>query len=78
MKNNNNILNNYNIFSNNVKYYRHKLNITQEQLAEKANCSISYIKQIESCKEYKNVTLSTILNIWKDLNININYLLTDK
>ena len=48
---NNDILNNYNIFSNNVKYYRNKLNLTQEQLAEKANCSISYIEQIESCKE---------------------------
>ena len=74
---NNDILNNYNIFSNNVKYYRNKLNITQEQLAEKANCSISYIKQIESCKEYKNVTLSTILNICKALNISINDLFSD-
>lgn len=75
--NNNDILNNYNIFSDNVKYYRHKLHITQEQLAEKANCSISYIKQIESCKEYKNVTLSTILNICKALNISINDLFSD-
>lgn len=75
--NNNDILNNYNIFSNNVKYYRNKLNITQEQLAEKANCSISYIKQIESCKEYKNVTLSTILNICKALNISINDLFSN-
>lgn len=74
----NDILNNYNIFSYNVKYYRNKLNITQEQLAEKANCSISYIKQIESCREYKNVTLSTILNICKALNISINDLFSDK
>ena len=71
---NNDILNNYSIFSNNVKIYRNKLNITQEQLAEKANCSISYIKQIESCKEYKNVTLSVIVNICKALNISINEL----
>ena len=75
---NNDILNNYNIFSSNVKQYRNKLNLTQEQLAEKANCSISYIKQIESCREYKNVTLSTILNICKALNITINELFSDE
>ena len=44
---NNDILNNYNIFSNNVKFYRNKLNLTQEQLAEKANCSISYITNFQ-------------------------------
>lgn len=74
---NNEILKKYNVFSNNVKLYRNKLNLTQEQLAEKANCSISYIKQIESCKEYKNVTLSTILNICKALDISINELFSD-
>lgn len=75
---NNDFLNDYNVFSNNVKYYRNKLNITQEKLAEKANCSISYIKQIESCKEFKNVTLSMILNICKALNISINELFSNK
>ena len=75
---NNYFLNDYNVFSNNVKYYRNKLNITQEKLAEKANCSISYIKQIESCKEFKNVTLSMILNICKALNISINELFYNK
>jgi len=74
---NNDILKKYNVFSHNVKLYRNKLNLTQEQLAEKANCSISYIKQIESCKEYKNVTLSTILNICKALDISINELFSD-
>lgn len=74
---NNDILKKYNVFSHNVKFYRNKLNLTQEQLAEKANCSISYIKQIESCKEYKNVTLSTILNICKALDISINELFSD-
>lgn len=74
---NNEILKKYNVFSSNVKFYRNKLNLTQEQLAEKANCSISYIKQIESCKEYKNVTLSTILNICKALDISINDLFSD-
>ncbi len=75
---NNDFLNDYNVFSNNVKYYRNKLNITQEKLAEKANCSISYIKQIESCKEFKNVTLSMILNICNALNISINELFSNK
>ena len=67
----------YDNFKQNIKYYRKKLNLTQEDLAEKADLSISYIKQIESCKEYKNVTLSTMLNICKALNISINDLFSN-
>ena len=63
--------NEYAIFSNNVKKYRNRVNLTQEQLAEKAACSSSYIKQIESQKEFKNVTLLTVMNICEALNIDI-------
>ena len=65
------------LLSETVVAKRKALKLSQAQLAEKANCSISYIKQIESCKEYKNVTLSTILNICKALNISINDLFSD-
>ena len=58
-------------FSKNVKTYRHMRCLTQEQLAEKANISISYIKQIEAGKEVKNVTLIYILKISKALEIPI-------
>jgi len=53
----------YNIFSNNVRYYRKKVGMTQEHLAELCDLSTSYIKQIESGKEYKNVSLTVILKI---------------
>lgn len=68
----------YNIFSSNVKMYRKKLSLTQEQLAEKSNCSSSYIKQIESSKEYKNVSLSTIISICNALDISVAELFTMK
>ena len=34
----------------NIKYFRLKANMTQEQLAEKSDLSVSYIKQIEAGK----------------------------
>ena len=61
----------YNNLSQNIKIHRKRLNLTQEQLAEKAKCSTSYIKQIESQKNFKNVSFITITNISKTLNIDI-------
>lgn len=71
-------LNEYATIVKNIKYYRQKANITQEQLAEKAGVSVSYIKQIESGKEFKNMTFATLSNIAKSLNINIKDLLSEK
>lgn len=69
----------YAVFTNNVKYYRKKNNLTQEDLAELADLSTSYIKQIESCNEFKNISLTTILKISKALNVGVNSLFyTDK
>lgn len=62
----------YNTFCNNIRYYRKVKNITQEELAEKAEVSISYIKQIESNREYKNVSLTVILKLCKALDITIS------
>lgn len=71
----NNILNEqYNIFRENIKYYRKNSNLTQEELAEKADLSISYIKQIESNKEFKNVSLTVILKLSKALDISVDKL----
>lgn len=75
----NNLLNEqYNTFKENIKYYRKKLNWTQEDLAEHADLSISYIKQIESNKEYKNVSLTVILKISKALNVSVDKLFVIK
>ncbi len=71
----NNILHEeYITFKDNIKYYRKLRNLTQEDLAEKADVSISYIKQIESNKEYKNVSLTVILKISKALDISVDKL----
>ena len=78
MLSNLNMINQYTIFSNNIRYYRRKKGLTQEMLAEKAELSISYIKQIESCKEYKNVTLTSILKLSKALDIPVNELFYEK
>ena len=48
MINNKDLNSQYTIFSDNVKYYRKQSRLTQEQLAELADLSISYVKQIES------------------------------
>lgn len=72
MISNKDLLKQYQVFSNNIRLNRRKLNLTQERLAELSDLSISYIKQIESCKGYRNLTLTTMLKLSKTLNISIN------
>ena len=74
MTTNKDLLNQYQIFSSNIKSKRKEKQLTQEQLAEMSDLSISYIKQIESCKGFKNITLTTILKISKALDTSINNL----
>lgn len=64
----------YTIFSKNIRTYRKRRGFTQEVLAERAEMSISYIKQIESCKEFKNLTLTAMLKLSKALDVPINQL----
>ena len=66
--------NDYTILVKNIKYFRLKSNMTQEQLAEKSDLSVSYIKQIESGKEFKNITFNTFSKIAKALNIDVKEL----
>ena len=68
----------YDNFKQNIKYYRKKLNLTQEDLAEKADLSISYIKQIESNKEFKNVSFTVILKLSKALDVSVDKLFVIK
>lgn len=70
------LMNEYNTFANNIRFYRKKLHYTQETLAEKADISISYIKQIESRKEYKNISLSMMQRLAKTLNVSVQQLFT--
>ena len=75
---NKDLLKQYLIFSNNVKKFRKEKNLTQEELAEISDLSISYVKQIESSKDYKNLTLTTMLKISKALNTTISNLFDSK
>lgn len=62
-----------NIFANNVKYYRKNLNISQEELANRAGVHRTYIGMIE--RSEKNITLLNIQKIALALNVNISQLL---
>ncbi len=64
----------YTNFSDNVRHYRKLNRLTQEELAERADLSTSYVKQIESNHEYKNISLTTILKISKALDVGVNQL----
>ena len=59
----------YLVFSGNVKKYRLMKGITQEKLAEVTDLSLSYIKQIESKKEFKNSGLSSRFIIYFTLRM---------
>ena len=69
--------NDYTILVKNIKYFRLKSNMTQEQLAEKSDLCVSYIKQIESGKEFKNITFNTFSKIAKALNIDVKELFNE-
>ena len=69
--------NDYTTLVKNIKYFRLKANMTQEQLDEKSDLSVSYIKQIESGKEFKNITFNTFSKIAKALNIDVKELFNE-
>ena len=62
-----------NIFGENVRKYRHKLDISQEELADRASLHRTYIGMIERAE--KNITLINIEKIAKALGVNINELI---
>lgn len=65
-------------FRNNIRCYRKALHLTQEELAEKADLSTSYIKQIESEMEFRNITLLSILKLAQALEVSIASLFIEK
>lgn len=56
---------------NKVKEYRVEQNLTQEELAEKANVSRYLISRIENGDDV-NITKNTMLSIAKALNSNVS------
>lgn len=55
------------IFKRNLKYYRKKKGLTQEQLAELVNCNPKYISEIESRNKFPSAetidALASVLEI---------------
>jgi len=60
-------------FGNKVRIYRDKLNISQEELAERSGLHRTYIGMIERAE--KNITLKNIEKIANGLNVDIINLL---
>lgn len=80
MDNNNHFHNDYfyyNIVRQNIKKYRKKANLTQQELADKIDVSMHYISQIESANPNKYFTLVVIGRIADSLNIDIRLLFDD-
>lgn len=63
-------------FGEKVREERHKLGLSQEELASRAGVHRTYIGMIERAE--KNITLENIEKVAKALKININDLLTFK
>jgi len=61
----------------NIKRYRKKSNLTQQELAIRSGYSYSYIKKIEGKESPKNFSLLTLYNLSKALNIDIKCLFED-
>lgn len=57
-----------------IKQERIKQGITQEQLAEKADISLNFMSLIENGK---NMSVQTLINIAKALEVSVDYLLSD-
>ncbi|ADG40246.1 MULTISPECIES: helix-turn-helix domain-containing protein [Leuconostoc] len=64
---------NQNVIGNKIKELRTLQNLTQFELAEKANLSISLISKIEIQEE--NIKINTLQNIAKALNTTVESLL---
>ena len=62
-----------NVFGENVRHYRHKLDISQEELADRADLHRTYIGMIERAE--KNITLINMEKIANALKVKIEELL---
>lgn len=64
----------YDIIRINIKKIRQEKGLTQAQLAEKADLSHDYIRQIESLKVANTFSVDTLYRIAKALDIDISKL----
>lgn len=64
----------YDIVRYNIKKYREKANLTQQQLADLAGITINYLAKIESVKMQRGFTIVIVGRIADALNIDIRCL----
>lgn len=67
----------YDIIRYNIKKYREKASLTQQELADKVGVSMNYIAKIESRKMQKSFTIVVLGRIADALEINIKKLFDD-
>ncbi len=65
----------YVAMGDNIRKYRHLANMKQEDLAEKCNCSISHIGQIE--RAITSPSLEMLLRIANALSVTVDQLLCE-
>lgn len=66
----------YNIVGKNIKKYRRKKKITQQELADLCYLSVGYISDLES-NTFRTISLNTLYLIADKLDIHISLLLQD-
>ncbi|MCR1901235.1 helix-turn-helix domain-containing protein [Ligilactobacillus apodemi] len=55
---------------NNVRYFRKKFHLTQEQLAEKSGLSVNFISRLERTSD-QNVSIKTLIKIAEAFEISL-------
>jgi transcriptional regulator with XRE-family HTH domain len=65
----------YQIIGQTIKHYRKEKKLTQEQLANKASISISYLTKIEAINCYQPFSLEVLFDIAEALDVPVIKLL---
>lgn len=61
----------YKVIGTNIKYYREQAGLTQIQLADKLQISISYLSKLEASGCSKSLSISVLNHIANTLNVEI-------
>ena len=66
----------YKQIGNKVAYYRKLRNLTQDELADRVNISVSTLSKLERGKYNNNIPLSMLIMIAEGLRIDVSMLVT--
>jgi transcriptional regulator with XRE-family HTH domain len=61
----------YQVIGSNIKYFREQAKLTQIQLADKVQISISYLSKLEASGCNKSMSISVLNHIANILNVDI-------